>query len=113
MTIDVTNELMIQCQVPNDRADWETVMRFALTVDGYRALGQERLADLANACRGGGQLAEDLTELRACLFCEQRRWRHFGEAPDSKGMRHIPSLVRAIRRQVAAAQSSRRHRTRG
>ena len=102
MPIDVRNDVLIRCQIPGDRASLGTIMKFALTIDGYRALGPERLAKVANMCRASGRLPDDLTALRACLFYEQRSLRHLEQAPSAKDMRHIRALVRAIRRRVLA-----------
>ena len=46
-----------------------------------------------------------LDELRACLFFDQRAWRHFGEDPDDDGMEYIRALLTAIRSRVTAAES--------
>ena len=92
----ISNELLLHAQIPTPRATWEQIAQFALTFDGYRELGQQRLARLANAAPDG-KLPTDLTHLRGVLFFERRRWRHYGEAPDRKAMRHIRAIVRRIR----------------
>lgn len=61
--------------------NWE---QFALTFDGYAALGSERCAEIANK-----QSPSTLTELRACLFFEQRRCRHFSRNPDAETSRYL------------------------
>jgi hypothetical protein len=38
-----------------------------------------------------------MTELRTCLFYEQRRWRHFGEVPDEAAMSYIREVLEQIR----------------
>jgi len=58
---------------------------FARILDGYGALGGlEPVAELANAASGrwreSGELPDDLVELRACLFFEQRRQRWLDQA---------------------------------
>ncbi|MEY4182682.1 MAG: hypothetical protein RLZZ217_1308 [Planctomycetota bacterium] len=45
-----------------------------------------------------------MRDLRACLFFEQRRWRHFGDEPDAEAMADIRGLVEAIRERVAAGR---------
>jgi hypothetical protein len=105
--------------MPNDRlraedvppvdAPWSDVWPFALTFDGYA--WSEECGEIANGIqnehRERGGFREDLTldELRACLFFEQRAWRHFGEEPDDDGMEYIRALVTAIRSHVTAAES--------
>ena len=44
-----------------------------------------------------GTLPDDLDELRAALFFEQRRYHHFGEGPDGSDLDYIEALVGAIR----------------
>lgn len=74
------------------------IQRFALTFDAYQHWGSfERCAEVANAGHN-----ETLTDPRTCLFFEQRRWRHFGYAPDEVSMHYIRDLVAQIRARVAA-----------
>jgi len=68
---------------------WE---RFALSFDGYEAVGPDRCAEIANR-----KSPRTLTEFRVCLFFEQRRWRHFGQEPDVEARRYIESLLEGIR----------------
>ena len=86
-----------------DSTDWLTIARFALTFDGYGWWGSnDACADVANASLSHwtktGQLPESLTELRTCLFFEQRRWRHFGEQPEPEAMLYITAILAALRR---------------
>ncbi len=68
--------------VPVTHADWYDISMFALQFDGYKDCGSfESCAAIANAGRDN-----TLTELRTCLFFEQRRWRHLGESPDAASM---------------------------
>jgi hypothetical protein len=83
--------------IPAPDADWYEVSMFALKFDGYKECGStEACAAIANA-----GLDTTLTQLRICLFFEDRRWRHFGESPDAGGMVYIRSLVEKIRAKVA------------
>ena len=107
-------------EIPNDRlwtedvppvdAPWSDVWPFALTFDGYA--WSEECGEIANGiqqeCRERGGFREDLTldELRACLFFEQRSWRHFGEEPHEDAMVYIHALLEAIRALVTPAESS-------
>jgi len=48
--------------------------------------------------RGAAALAEiSVTDLRACLFYEWRRWRHLGEDPEGSALDYGRSLIEAIR----------------
>lgn len=84
--------------IPGPEADWYTIGTFALTFNGYEECGSfEECARIANEAR-----PTTLTELRACLFFEQRRWRHFGDEPDEEDMTYIKGLVEQISTKVAA-----------
>ena len=84
-------------------------MEFALTFDGYQALGK-RIGDLANAAKNKWSenvvLPQDLIELRLCLFFEERRYRHFGWDPDEDAMMYIRAFIEAIRKRVIEANST-------
>lgn len=73
-------------------ADWGVIEAFALTFDGY-ALHAEDCGDVANHAserfRSSGALLASLSDLRTCLFYEQRRWRHFAESPDPESLTYI------------------------
>jgi hypothetical protein len=95
----IPNEMLMAARMPPPDADWNAIQQFALTFDGYKHWGSfERCAEIANA-----RAARTLTELRTCLFFEQRRWRHFGDAPDDESMHYIRELLEAVRARVAAA----------
>lgn len=88
-------------KLPRNDADWETIQRFALTFDGYSYWGSfERCAEVADARR-----RETLTDVRTCLFFEQRRWRHYGEEPDERAIAYIRALLEDIRTRVAARET--------
>jgi len=91
-------ELQIE-RIPSSISSSEVIDRFALTFDGYAAF------DTAAEPHGCGDLANSrqantLTELRASLFFEQRRWRHFGESPEGLDLIYIQSLLWRIRQCV-------------
>jgi hypothetical protein len=82
--------------IPPPEADWMEISKFALTFNGYAAHGSfQECAKIANARRH-----ESLNDLRTCLFFEQRRWRHFGEAPRNEEMKYIRELIQKIRKYV-------------
>jgi hypothetical protein len=82
--------------LPMASDDWLAISEFALTFDGYHYWGSsDKCAEIANAHK-----ADTLTELRTCLFFEQRRHHHYGEPPDAKTMKYIRGLVSKIRQKV-------------
>ena len=92
---DISNDqLLLEC-IPDPDGDlwgWE---RFAHTINGYDVMGGfEPCADLANA-----GTPTTLTELRCCLFFEQRRERWNGGFTTNEVL--IRDLPRAIRQKVA------------
>lgn len=96
----IPNDRLTRAMVPRSNATWSTIAEFALTFDGYEANGSfEKCAEIANARRH-----ETLTDLRTCLFFEQRRWRHFGEEPDDDALRYLRSIVDSIRAMVPAGR---------
>jgi hypothetical protein len=97
-TRPISNEQLKAADVPEPNADWSTISTFALTFDGYGVHGSfEECAEIAQARR-----TESLTDLRTCLFFEQRRWRHFGEVPDGDAMVYIQALLKQIRQRIDA-----------
>jgi hypothetical protein len=96
MLDEIPNADLVLEHVPSADADWFEIEEFALTFDGYKAHGSfDACAQIAN-----NRLHNTLTNLRTCLFFEQRRWRHFGENPDDEAMKYIRSLVEQIRSTV-------------
>lgn len=88
----IPNELLTLARIPLPSATWEEISVFALTFDGYRENGSnEKCAEIANERRHNS-----LSDLRTCLFFEQRRWHHFGDDPDAEAMAYIKSLLRQI-----------------
>ncbi len=95
----IANDRLRADRMPPPDADWNAIQRFALTFDGYAHWGGHApCAEVANSRRQG-----TLTELRTCLFFEQRRWRHYGYAPDEKAMAYIRGLLEQIRTRVRLA----------
>ena len=104
----VPNGELNAVDVPGPNAGWGELGWFALTLNGYQAIGNDRIGPQANgsvhyyAEHGRIDPGLDLTQLRSCLFFEQRRYRHFGHEPDETAVPYLRSLVEAIR--AAAAQ---------
>ena len=95
----ITNRELVIDRIPSAISSWDAIQRFALTFDGYAvfntAAEPEGCGELANS-----RQAKTLTELRASLFFEQRRWRHYGEVPESLDLIYIQSLLWRIRQCV-------------
>lgn len=96
MPIEISNDALTLSDIPPSDADFDTLCRFGHTFDGYEEMGSfEACAAIANA-----RSHDNLTEARACLFFEMRRWRHFGETPDEEAISYMRQLVASIRRYV-------------
>lgn len=82
--------------LPSPRASWPKIEAFALTFDAYEHWGSfEKCAEIAN-----GRDHSTLTNLRTCLFFEQRRWRHFEENPNAEALAYMRGILRQIRSQL-------------
>ena len=85
--------------VPPAAAPWPEVFEFALSFDGYSLWVD--VGAYANATSQNwyarGVLPNDLDSLRACLFFEQRRYRHFDTEPGGSDATYIRALLNAIR----------------
>ena len=105
MSGEISNEDLEIGDVPAPDAGWGQIGRFALTFDGYDHWGSfDKCAEIGNrwaeTYAERQALPDSLTDLRTCLFFEQRRWRHYGWEPDEQAMRYIHALVEAIRDKV-------------
>ncbi len=96
----ISNEQLRVEDLPSPGADWCAIQTFALTFDGYAQWGSfEKCAEIANQRK-----ASTLTEMRTCLFFEQRRWRHFGEDPPQEDMPYMRDLIEKIRSRLVDKQ---------
>lgn len=102
---EIPNADLRGSDVPAIDAPWPTIFEFALTFDGYKALGGNGpCGGLANASEQRFLQTKalppdlDLTKLRSCLFFEQRRWHHFGETPHDEAREYFGVLLDAIRK---------------
>ena len=90
--------------VPGPDLGWEKLNEFALSYDGYAYW--DDLPELAHRSLTGwirdDSLPAGLDELRACLFYEQRRWHHFGDAPNGRSLEYLWDLATAIRAAIEA-----------
>lgn len=97
----IPNEQLCLDEIPTAEATVSDLIEFAHSFNGYEAFGSyERCAEIANL-----QDHRSLDHLRACLFYEARRWRHFGEGPDPESLAYWHLLVRKIRTAVENRRS--------
>lgn len=96
-------------QIPPINSDYSTIAGFALSFGGYSRI--KDIALFANKIVAVFQNDQaiisklTLTELRACLFYEQRRYRHFGEDPEGGDREYINYLVLEIAQRVKNHQT--------
>ncbi len=108
---EIANSNLTGKDIPPPNAEYCGVIdRFALSFDGYSYWGSfEKCAEIGNASAENWKekkvLPNSLTELRTCLFFEQRRWRHFDKHPDSETIDYIHVLVDAIRSKVQSGET--------
>lgn len=86
------------------------IQEFALTFNGYDHCGSfDACATLANRSAEdygtSGRLPAGLSELRACLFFEQRRWRHVQEDPEGPDLEYVKALIESIREKIGGGQT--------
>jgi hypothetical protein len=97
-TPDIPNSVLKLSDIPSPQADWSVICKFALTFDGYKHWGSsEKCREIARHRPDG-----TLTELRTCLFLEQRRWRWFELEPDEETLAYIHGVIEKIRAKVTA-----------
>jgi hypothetical protein len=104
--VHTKNEDLVEWLVPEPASDWKTIATFALSFDGYEYLPNGACGALSEKVRQDflktGQLPDglNLSDLRACLFFEQRRANHHGHEPDAEAMSVIHALLAAISRRT-------------
>ena len=106
----ITNTNLTEENIPSPEAPWFEIAEFALAFDGYDVWGSfDRCAVIGNEAakvyHKDGTLPGSLTELRTCLFFEQRRYHHFGESPIGGEMDYIGALLGAIAQKVRDGDS--------
>lgn len=102
----IANKDLRRDHLPEPGASWDEVGRFALTYDGYAESygfgNAARLAnDMAARFRHGEALDSlSLSDLRTCLFFEQRRFRHAGSSPEGDQLDYVHALLETIRKRI-------------
>ena len=105
MINEITNFNLSENDLPPQNVEWSTLQLFALTFNGYNHWGSfEKCAEISyrysEQYREKHLLPESLTDLRTCLFFEQRACRHGGHDPDAETMAYLHAIVEAIRIRV-------------
>ncbi len=85
---EIPNADLRECDLPLFVNKWDQpLFQFAMSFDGYRFMESpttQKLGAFANQAmrtyEKEGALPKSLSELRACLFFEGRRWHHVGSA---------------------------------
>ena len=99
-------------QIPSATSDFSKIWEFALTFDGYNRI--KDIGVFANKTASEFEVDQatvkklSLTELRACLFYEQRRNRHslpMEDEPEGLEREYISSLLTEITKRVENHQS--------
>jgi hypothetical protein len=102
---EIENSDLKANNIPKIHSDYKTIAEFALTFEGYEKF--DRIAEFANNNLNVFNTdrtsfkKRTLTELRACLFYEQRRYRHMDEEPENEGREYINALLTEILNRVA------------
>lgn len=109
----IPNASLSSNDLPAPDAPWPERETFALTFNGYWALGDDACGSFANWVKGRFNQRGDLpwglslTALRSCLFFEQRRYRHFGFEPPADETPYLDALLMKIAERVARPKGAR------
>ena len=90
----VPNKALTLQSIPLPESSWYELSEFALTFRGYDL---PNCAELSNS-----HIAKTLTELRASLFFEQRRYHHFGYDPLDEELEYIRNSDKLLHYSLSA-----------
>jgi len=97
----IANVELREWDVPSADADISALTEFALTFDGYAAVGEEETFAMHQAVldrlHRDMPPGSDLTELRTALFCCQRGWHWEGQPPYEGELDDARAIVAACR----------------
>jgi hypothetical protein len=83
--------------LPDPRADFDDIVKFAYTFDGYAHFGMEACAQLGNDTLATylreRTLPSDLDSLRGALYFEARRWIVLEAEPDTRARLYVGALL--------------------
>jgi len=96
--IELEDDDLTLDHLPSPDAGWEEIDRFAVTFDGWGIPDVGAFANHTHCCFQVFDELPPLTlrALRACLWFEDRRHCHYGEAPSAEMMPYIRALVQEI-----------------
>jgi hypothetical protein len=113
--LPISNADLDLSDLPRASADQEMLDRFAQSFNGYEIWGNARVRRMANvwneAWRGTGGLPETLTEVRGCLFFEQRRHNHMSPDYAEGQFEYEAALLERLRSLLEAGVSDDEHET--
>ena len=81
---EIPNDRLHLDDIPPPRSSWDVIQKFALTFNGYEEIGEDECGVIANK-----RSPSTLSEMRGCLFYEQRRFRHFDQEPEKDSLIYI------------------------
>lgn len=100
----IATEALKLTALPKNGASFPEIVAFAYSFDGYAYYGMEACAELANKALSAyyheAVLPDDMTEIRACLFFEARRWMLYGTMPDTKANIYIVALIDQLKKKL-------------
>lgn len=95
--------------IPDPRADFDDIVKFAYTFDGYARFGMEACAKLGNdtlaAFVRDRSLPNDLDTLRGALYFEARRWIVLEAEPDTRARLYVGALLEQLGDALDAMQT--------
>lgn len=106
---EIANKDLTEQDFPNQDADWDSITPFALSFNGYHHAGSSvkciRIANkYSDNYKKDSTLPSTLTELRTCLFAEQRRV-HWTTVVDMEThLNYMRTLIEAIRKKVTSKE---------
>lgn len=87
--------------IPHPNSSWDKISNYALTHNGYEH--NPNVAGFANTLsvyfyeKKEIPFSYTIDDLKDCLFYEQRRFRHYGWAPEGEDLKYIQALLSEIR----------------
>jgi hypothetical protein len=106
MLEQIPNHTLQEEHLPRSGARWERIVPFASTFAPYEHDGFKAAAAVANE-KAAPPTDWSLSDLRAALFFEYRRYNHFGYGPDAVAMVHIHAVVEEIRQRIQSGEHLR------
>jgi hypothetical protein len=92
----ISNDALTLEMIPPGDALWHDIALFSLTFSGYQKAGSfNRCTEVAHS-----RSCSTLSEIRACLYFEQRRWTCLRAHPDSETMEFVYGLLDKMREKI-------------